>query len=133
MRLLKLSLFLVAALLPPSGLAHDGPHPPETWHCQGVYQTEPGTPVTAQNRTLTLTTHSDKAEMKIDGTGHDGRFEISGQYVMAWFPLQGAAGEPLTEEITLMLASGKLATTVVRGDGSRVAIFRGGCQPDTRG
>jgi len=128
--LLRLAPPLLSVALSLTAIAHEGEHPPETWHCQGVYQTEPGKPVTAQSRTLTLPLRSDKAVMNIDGAGHEGRFETAGQYVMAWFALTGSGGEQLTEEITLGLVNGKLATTVTRGDGSRVAIFRGGCQPE---
>lgn len=127
---LRLAVQLLSVALSLPAFAHEGDHPPETWHCQGVYQTDPGKPVTAQNRTLTLPLRSDKAVMTVNGAGREGRFETAGQYVMAWFVLTSGEGEQLTEEMTLALVNGKLATTVTRGDGSRFAIFRGGCQPE---
>jgi len=125
MRNLPLILLLAATL---SGTARADPAPlPEVWRCHGAYQTDPGNPVSPQNRTLTLIIGSDKATMKVDSADYQGRFEASGQHVMAWFEVTGAGGEPMLEEATLGRVSGRLATSVQREDGSRAGIFRGGC------
>lgn len=125
MRLSHLILIL-AASLPVSGLAQAPV--PETWQCQGVYQTEPGKPVSPQNRILTIMIGSDKATMEVESALYEGRFEASGQHVMAWFEVEGAGGKRLREEATLGRVTGRLATSVQREDGSRAGIYRGGCR-----
>jgi len=128
MRKPHLMVFLAAAL---SAAALAEPASlPEVWQCQGAYQTEPGTPVSPQNRTLTLMIGSDKASMKVESADYEGRFETSGQHVMAWFEVTGTAGERMLEEVTLDRVSGRLATSVQREDGSRAGIFRGGCRAE---
>ena len=131
-RLLCLLLFAAFPLTAlaeesPKAAAQESPAKPETWLCQGSYQTTPGEPLKPQNRTLVLDSATSKMVMKVDGTQYEGQFKVSGQDVLASFEVAGSGDERLVEEVVLSRMKGRLASVVKGKDGARVAQFRGGC------